>query len=158
MVEQDNPRISHALLELASRCEQNGRVHQAAELYFNLLRQHPATHEAKVAAEKVLGMAQRLEAGGKPRLALSLYMKLAASFAPRDKHSGASPEDAGMGEATLRLGSHGTARAFGRDGKIPFVDLTRPAKVKRNFERLGWVQRSDAEVLQAVSRLRKLER
>jgi hypothetical protein len=147
VVEQDNPRISHALLELASRCEQNGRVHQAAELYFNLLRQYPATDEAKVAAEKVLGMAHRLEAGGKPRFALSLYMKLAATFPPTDKHSGAPPADAQMGEAALP-----------QEGEVPFVDLARPGRVKQNFERLGWVQRSDAEVLQAVSRLRKLER
>lgn len=157
-MKQDNPRILPALLELASRCEQNGQVRRAAELYFNLLRQYPATDEAEVAAEKVLGMAHRLEAGGKPRFALSLYMKLAATFPPADKHSGAPPADAQMGEAALPQGSHSTARASGREGEVPFVDLARPGRVKQNFERLGWVQRSDAEVLQAVSRLRKLER
>lgn len=157
-VKQDNLHFSHTLLELASRYEQNGRVHQAAELYFNLLRQFPATHEAQLAAEKVLRMAQRWEAGGKPRLALSLYTKLAAFFGSRAKHSGASPEDAEKGEGSVRLGSQDAARVFGREGEIPFVDFTCPVKVKQNFERLGWVQRSDAEeVPRVVSRLRKLK-
>jgi hypothetical protein len=157
-VKPDIRRVSQALLELASRYEQNGRVHQAAELYFDLLRLYPATREALVAVEKVVGMAQRFEAGGKPRLALSLYRKLAASVSPTEKYSGASPEDAGMGEGALPPGSHGTAGAFGRAREIPFVDLTRPADVKQNFERLGWVQRSDAVIHRAVSELRKLKR
>lgn len=43
-------------------------------------------------------------------------------------------------------------------GEIPFVDLTRPAQMKRNFERLGWVQRTDAEISRPVTQLRKLKR
>lgn len=157
-VKQEGPRIFHALLDLASRHEQNGQVHQAAEIYVSLIWQYPATAEAKVVEERVMGFARRLEAGGKPRLALSLYRKLAASFAHRDRQSGASPEQGAMAEAALRLGGNGTSRPLDSAGEIPFVDLTRPARVKQNFERLGQLWRSEAEISRAVSMLRELKR
>jgi hypothetical protein len=132
-------------------------------VYFRLLQQYPATEEATEAGRRVLEIAHRLEAGGKRRLALSLYLKLAAfsSSGNGDRALGSSPEDPGDGGtegASLRLGSHSKGHPLDPMGEIPFVDLTRPAKMKRNFERLGWMQRTSAEISWAVARLRKLAR
>lgn len=63
-----------------------------------------------------------------------------------------------MEGASLSLGRHSTGRPLDPMGEIPFVDLTRPATMKRNFERLGWVQRTDAEISRPVTQLRKLKR
>jgi hypothetical protein len=162
-MKQDSPPIPHAILELAHRYAQRGEVHQAVELYFRLLQQYPATREATEAGRSVLEIAQRLEAGGKRRGALSLYLKLAACSSPGtgDRPLGSSPEesrDGGIKEGGLRLESHGKGHPLGPMGEIPFVDLTRPAKMKRNFERLGSVKRTSAEISRAVARLRKLAR
>lgn len=162
-MKQNSPRIPRAILELADQHAQNGEVHQAVELYFRLLQQDPSAPEASAAGQRVLGIAQRLEARGKRRLALSLYLKLAASSFPGngDRTLGSSPEepgDGGTAEAGLRPRSHGKGRPLGPMGEVPFVDLTRPAKMKRNFERLGSVKRTGAEIPRAVARLRKLTR
>ena len=161
-MKQDDPRISRAILELAHRHAQRGEVHRAAELYFRLLEQHPASLEATEAGRSVLGIARRLEAGGKRRLALSMYLKLEASssFKNDDRALGASPEEPGDGgreEAGLRLGSRGKGRRLDPVGDIPFVDLTSPAKMKGNFKRLGREQRAAAEISRTVAQLRKLK-
>ena len=162
-MKQDSPRVPRAILELAHRYSQSGEVHQAAELYFRLLQQYPASQEATEAERSVLGIAQRLEAGGKRRLALSLYLKLAAfsSSGKSDMALGSPREEPGdrgiEEEAGSRPGSHGK-EPLGPTGEIPFVDLTRSTKMKRNFERLGREQRTDAEISQVVTQLRKLTR
>jgi hypothetical protein len=147
--------IPRAILDLAHRHAESGEVHQAAELYFRLLEQFPATQEAAEAGRRVLGIAQRFEAAGKRRLALSLYRKLGAFSVPRTGGSalGSLPQPGEGGEASLRR----KASPVDPMGEIPFVDLTRPTKMKRNFDRLGSVQRTNAEISTAATQLRKLE-
>lgn len=132
------------------------------ELYFRLLQQYPATLEATEAGQRVLGIAHRLEAGGKRRLALSLYLKLAASSAFGNseralRSSLEDPKEGGKEQGGQGLGRHVQGRPFGPMGEIPFVDLTGSVSMKRNFERLGSVKRTHAQIPRAVAQLRKLK-
>ena len=81
MAEQKVTLVS-ALLRRAELWQQEGKIHQAKDIYFRLVEGSPETDEAKKAADKLLGLAEELEEKGQVYMAMSIRDKLATPLAP----------------------------------------------------------------------------
>ncbi len=80
MAEQKVTLVS-ALLRRAELWQQEGKIHQARDIYFRLVENFPDTDEAKKAAEKLLGLAGELEEKGQVYMAMGIRDRLATPLA-----------------------------------------------------------------------------
>jgi hypothetical protein len=75
--EQEKVSPASMVFRRAESWRREGKIHQAIDLYFWLMRNFPQTGEANKAEERLLSLAQELEAKGKTHVALDIYEKLA---------------------------------------------------------------------------------
>ncbi|MEK7282114.1 MAG: hypothetical protein AAB037_07190 [Chloroflexota bacterium] len=74
--QEDNLGILGRLLRIADAYRISGALHQAMELYFQLLREFAVSPEARKAQQHLLDIAEHHERWGEPRLARSIYEQL----------------------------------------------------------------------------------
>jgi len=81
MAEQKVTPVS-VMLKRAGSWQQEGKIHQAIDMYFRLAEDFPGTEEASKAEERLLSLAQELEEEGeKVHIALDICERLAAPSA-----------------------------------------------------------------------------
>ncbi len=157
-----NLSSARGILELAHRYAQSGKIYQATDMYQRLMRKHPETSEGQEARRRILEIAERHEADGRRHLALSLYEKVEA-FRSRE-NSADEEQPIGLDEETGT--KEGMTKAHKREDRktnyetmdeIPFVDLTEEVNLRRNFERLGEVKRTHADIHLQVDSLKRLK-
>ena len=81
MVEQKVTTVS-AMLKRAESWQEDGKMHQAMDMYFKLVENFPDTDEASKARERLLGLAQEFEEKGKVYMAMGIHDRLATPPAP----------------------------------------------------------------------------
>jgi hypothetical protein len=69
-------RVLPRLLAMADTYYQGGSLRQAIELYFELVRTHAGTPQARQAEERLLEVARAFEVAGEPRQARGIYEQL----------------------------------------------------------------------------------
>ncbi|MFQ5840854.1 MAG: hypothetical protein ACE5I8_00340 [Thermodesulfobacteriota bacterium] len=96
------------------------------------------------------------------RRILALYEEVAALRA--EENSGGEEQLPRLGEETgMEKGIRETpkrenpGRNYGTMDEIPFIDLTEKVHLERNFERLGEVKRTHADIRPPVNSLRRLK-
>jgi hypothetical protein len=150
------------VLELAHRYAQSGKIYQATDMYQRLMQRHPETPEGQEARRRILEIAERHEAGGRRRLALSLYEKVAAFRSRENSADEEQPigldEEAGTKEGMTKARKREDRKTnYETMDEIPFVDLTEEVNLRPNFERLGEVKRTHADIHLQVNSLRRLK-
>jgi hypothetical protein len=73
---ESRSRVLEGLLRMADTYQSSGGLHQAIEMYFELLREHDDTVQARSAEARLLDIALRYEQNGEPRQARSIYEQL----------------------------------------------------------------------------------
>ncbi len=68
--------VSASLLTLASRLDEQGKVHQALTPYLKVLERYPDSQEAPLATERVLAIAEDLHERGQPHMAMAVLQRL----------------------------------------------------------------------------------
>ncbi len=157
---------TRAILEIAHRCLERREIYLATDMYQRIMQKYPRTPEGQEARGKIMEIAQHHEANGRKYIALSLYEKVAAfpdaqEFALDEEIIGGVAKRAGenvLSAEKERRSPKGESHGKNQEimEEIPFIDLTERVDIKQNFERLGQVQRSVADISGTVSNLIKL--
>ena len=61
---------------MADTYRKGGALHQAIEMYFELIREYPDTHQARLAVDRLLDVARSYEQTGELRQARGIYEQL----------------------------------------------------------------------------------
>ena len=61
---------------MADTYRKSGALHQAIEMYFEIIREHPDTHQARLAEDRLLDVARTHEQAGELRQARGIYEQL----------------------------------------------------------------------------------
>ncbi len=69
-------RVLPRLLGMADSYRKGGALHQAIEMYFELIREYPDTHQARLAVDRLLDVARTHEQAGELRQARGIYEQL----------------------------------------------------------------------------------
>ncbi len=69
-------RVLPRLLGMADTYRKSGALHQAIEMYFEIIREHPDTHQARLAEDRLLDVARTHEQAGELRQARGIYEQL----------------------------------------------------------------------------------
>lgn len=72
-----NERVQDATLRIARDLTQKGHVHEAMDMYFQLIQNYPDTVGARAAQNALVDLGRYFEEHGMPHTALNLYQKLA---------------------------------------------------------------------------------
>jgi hypothetical protein len=77
MAQQDpSQRVQDAMLRMATNLTQQGHVHEATDMYFQLLQTYPGTEGARAAANALVDLGKYMEENGMPHMAMHLYRRL----------------------------------------------------------------------------------
>ncbi|HEX8997123.1 MAG TPA: tetratricopeptide repeat protein [Ktedonobacterales bacterium] len=69
-------RAQEAMLRMARDLQAQGHVHEALDMYTNLIEDYPGTQASVAASNAMVELAVYLEQQGMPRSALEVYHKL----------------------------------------------------------------------------------
>lgn len=70
--------LSGRLLMMADRYRMEGDIHQALEIYWTLVDEHPDTSQATVATAKLMEIAEEYDREGSRRMARAMFERLLA--------------------------------------------------------------------------------
>lgn len=70
------------MLRIATTWQTLGQINQAIDVYFRILRDHPASSPAEEAKGRLLGLAATFEERGQYRLAMDLYERVEQACRP----------------------------------------------------------------------------
>ena len=71
--------IGASLLSLAKSLDEEGKLHQALDLYFKVVERYSDSQEATAAAQRVLSIAEDLREKGKHHTAMTVLDRLEAA-------------------------------------------------------------------------------
>jgi TolA-binding protein len=69
-------RVQEAMLRMARDMREQGHVHEALQMYTQLMEDYPGTQASTAAANAMVELAQYLEQNGQPHTALFIYRQL----------------------------------------------------------------------------------
>lgn len=77
LAQQDpSQRAQEAMLRMGRNLQEQGHVHEALDMYLQVMDDYPGTQASRAAANALVDLAVYLEQNGMPRMALDVYRKL----------------------------------------------------------------------------------